>query len=484
MTRSCLKISTLMLLAAISSLYFPWVAVATADPKAAPSPDVKEANIVDIREDLKRLEARINALSVKVKFDGFNTDGSHPDIRAHLTNVESSTVERSGRGRLEIDGQTFRINDGKAVIRPSKQMSTNDGVLLRSVSGITSLSAGLILKSPGSLGGWTVNPFEMTTLFHGSPVSEIISKRNGKIVGRVEHDGHDVVVIQTDTLTNNGIDWSSRFLIDPALKNAVVRRCQLIRFPPSEKWMELDVIDCHDHREVATGVWLPSRVEIRTASPTEENARTGSKPRLAWEWNGRIENWVVNPPVTDSLFVLEFPPGAVVEDQVKGRVDTIPPLEDKPRPMPSDSLVGKPAPAFPEGATWINGEPLTWQSLGGKIVILDFFAEWCGPCRKDYPQLSRLHGERGANGLTVVGIHPPGSKSEAIKKVIDEFHLDYPVCVDVAIDEKSKGWGKLYRQFKIDLIPHAVAVDGRGMIVASGRLDDVIAKASELVKGR
>ena len=51
------------------------------------------------------------------------------------------------------------------MIRPSKHISTYDGVLYRSVSGVTTLSVGVIIKSPGGL-GWTLNPFEMTTLFH------------------------------------------------------------------------------------------------------------------------------------------------------------------------------------------------------------------------------------------------------------------------------------------------------------------------------
>jgi thiol-disulfide isomerase/thioredoxin len=149
-----------------------------------------------------------------------------------------------------------------------------------------------------------------------------------------------------------------------------------------------------------------------------------------------------------------------------------------------DALIGKPAPEFPGGAAWLNSSPLTWESLRGKVVILDFWAEWCGPCRTDFPRLSRLHEARGSNGLTVVGIHPPGSKPEAIKKVMDEFHLGYAVCIDVPDGEEARGWGQFYRRFAVDLIPHAVAVDRQGIVIASGRLEDVLAKASALVNPR
>jgi thiol-disulfide isomerase/thioredoxin len=459
------------------------VAGTTASSNAGPPPDVKGADIGDIIKRLETLETRVNALSLRATFKGVTSHPSHRDISARLTNVETSTVDRSGRARCEVHGQSFKIVEGKAVIRPSKRISTYDGVLCRSVSGVTTLSAGVIIKSPDSL-GWTLNPFEMTTRFHDHPVSQIIGERNGKVVARTPHDGQTVLVVETEPVTRNGQDWNYRFLIDPTLNFAVVRRSQLIRFPPHQSWIEFDVIDSHDHHEVAAEVWLPSRVQIRATDPTEQDARTGSTPRLAWEWDVRNENWVANPKVADTLFVLEFPPGTVVEDQVRGRVDQIPLPADQPSRRSLDALIGKPAPEFPGGAAWLNSSPLTWQSLRGKVVILDFWAEWCGPCRTDFPRLSRLHEARGSNGLTIVGIHPPGSKPEAIKKVMDEFHLGYAVCIDVSDEEEARSWGQFYRRFAVDLIPHAVAVDRLGIVIASGRLEDVLAKASALVNPR
>jgi hypothetical protein len=66
--------------------------------------------------------------------------------------------------------------------------------------------------------------------------------------------------------------------------------------------------------------------------------------------------------------------------------------------------------------------------------------------------------------------------------LIDEFHLDYPACVDVPAGKGVKAWGDLFGRFAVQAIPHAVAVDGKGTIVACGRLQDVLAKASELIR--
>jgi hypothetical protein len=249
------------------------VAGATLGSNAGPPPDVKGGDIADIIKRLESLETTVNALSVRATFKGVTSHQSHRDISARLTNVETSTVDRSGRARFEIDGQSFKVVEGKAVIRPSKQISTCDGVLYRSVSGVTTLSAGVIIKSPDGL-GWTLNPFEMTTQFHAKPVSQIMGERNGKVVARTPHDGHSVLVVESEPVTRNGLDWNYRFLIDPTLNFAVVRRSQLIRFPPNKSWIEFDVIDSHDHHEVAAGVWLPSRVQIRATDPTEQDART------------------------------------------------------------------------------------------------------------------------------------------------------------------------------------------------------------------
>jgi hypothetical protein len=93
-----------------------------------------------------------------------------------------------------------------------------------------------------------------------------------------------------------------------------------------------------------------------------------------------------------------------------------------------------------------------------------------------------MHDAREANGLTVIGVHPPGSEPEAIKKVIDEFRLRYAHCIDVAPRDGVDAWGDLYGQFAVHALPHAVAVNGEGTIVAAGELQKVFNKARELTK--
>ena len=123
---------------------------------------------------------------------------------------------------------------------------------------------------------------------------------------------------------------------------------------------------------------------------------------------------------------------------------------------------------------------MTWADLKGKPVILDFWAEWCGPCRNDLPAMVQLHRSRRESGIVVIGIHTPGSSPETIGQVMKEFEITYPVFVDVPAPEGIRSWGLLYSDFGVTAIPHAFLVDAEGRVAAHGTLDEVAQKARKL----
>jgi thiol-disulfide isomerase/thioredoxin len=147
-------------------------------------------------------------------------------------------------------------------------------------------------------------------------------------------------------------------------------------------------------------------------------------------------------------------------------------------------LIGKPAPDFPENAQWINSKPLRWKDLKGKVVILNFWAVWCGPCILEMPRISELHKKREENGITVIGIHTAGSKLEDIQKAIKKYDLRHPICIDIPKVKGENRFGLMSSEYGINQIPHAFVIDHQGNVVdyGWGGIAGVVGKANELVK--
>lgn len=88
---------------------------------------------------------------------------------------------------------------------------------------------------------------------------------------------------------------------------------------------------------------------------------------------------------------------------------------------------GKPAPAW-SGKT-VLGKPLASSSLKGKVVLLNFFSYYCGPCRKEYPHLQRFHTQYAKDGLTVVSVNDDDKLEEAAA-FGKEVNATFPVVHD------------------------------------------------------
>jgi hypothetical protein len=282
--------------------------------------DVRQVNDKDLLIGIKEAEAAIIALSVDCTIHGVTHDIAWPEVPVQLKRSESIIVEKDGRARCETDGQDFKIESkGKATVRPLKAISTFDGTACRSVRGRDEGRIGLVTSSRSDI-FWILDPRQISTHYYDKLVSQIIEERGGRIVGSTQHNGRDVLVVETEPVARAQKKWNYRFLVDPALNFAVVKRSQLIQFPPSEKWIEVTSVTGYDYREASPGIWLPEHVVQTSFDPTEKDVRNGNDPRLSWEWNIQNTNWIVNPTVADSLFKLEFPPGTDVDDKVNGRV--------------------------------------------------------------------------------------------------------------------------------------------------------------------
>jgi thiol-disulfide isomerase/thioredoxin len=112
------------------------------------------------------------------------------------------------------------------------------------------------------------------------------------------------------------------------------------------------------------------------------------------------------------------------------------------------NLIGKDAPELQQIKGWINSRKIKLADLRGKVVLLDFWGTWCGPCVAEIPELINLHEKYHNKGLFVIGIHDDSMESvRVLKKKIGQL-------------SKERWAGRK--------IPFAVALDGGGRYEIEG----------------
>jgi cytochrome c biogenesis protein CcmG/thiol:disulfide interchange protein DsbE len=96
------------------------------------------------------------------------------------------------------------------------------------------------------------------------------------------------------------------------------------------------------------------------------------------------------------------------------------------RARPRITAQGQPAPDF--SLQQLNGHPLRLADYHGKVVLLDFWATWCVPCREETPHLVELQKKYGAQGLQIIGVSMDDGP-EPVREFSQHFQINYPVVM-------------------------------------------------------
>ena len=102
-----------------------------------------------------------------------------------------------------------------------------------------------------------------------------------------------------------------------------------------------------------------------------------------------------------------------------------------------------------------TGENLRLSEQRGEVIMLNFWASWCGPCRQEMPELDELHAKYHGLGFSVFGINVDAERSMA-DKVLAEIPVDFPILFDTD--------NQVSELYNVDAMPMTVLVDRDGTI--------------------
>jgi cytochrome c biogenesis protein CcmG/thiol:disulfide interchange protein DsbE len=110
--------------------------------------------------------------------------------------------------------------------------------------------------------------------------------------------------------------------------------------------------------------------------------------------------------------------------------------------------------AMPE----LGGKPWRLSEHHGEVVLINYWASWCGPCRQETPGLIDLARDYRYKGLAIVGVSMDLGGKPAVQSFLNEFHMPYPVLMpDLALPSAPA----------VDALPTTVLIDRNGLVAKS-----------------
>jgi len=156
---------------------------------------------------------------------------------------------------------------------------------------------------------------------------------------------------------------------------------------------------------------------------------------------------IISLPV--ALFAGEFPDSWTWDDQANQRADHA-------------ALEGKPMPAL-DVSGWINGE-VKPADLKGKVVVVDFYATWCGPCMHAIPHNNQMLKKYSDQGLVIIGVCTSSRGQEVFDSNAKQHDVQYPAARDADL-KAQKAWAVHY-------YPTYAVIDRKGVVRAIGLQPD------------
>lgn len=122
---------------------------------------------------------------------------------------------------------------------------------------------------------------------------------------------------------------------------------------------------------------------------------------------------------------------------------------------PTRPQVGYRAPDFTLDR--LDGGDVTLSDLRGQVVVVNFWATWCPPCRAEMPDLQRAYEERKGEGLTILAVNTTFQDSElSAAQFVQDLALDLPILLDRS--------GEMSRSYELRAMPTTLFIDRQGIV--------------------
>ena len=136
---------------------------------------------------------------------------------------------------------------------------------------------------------------------------------------------------------------------------------------------------------------------------------------------------------------------------------------------------GQPAPNFKVVTT--SGQTVTQENYRGYVLVIEFFATWCIPCRESAPHLVEMNRKYGKQGLQMLGLSADedGDGERDVKMFAEKFHINYPLALA----------GKTFQDdYGISTVPVMFVIDKKGKVaeVFRGFSDEIGHSMEQLIK--
>jgi peroxiredoxin len=100
-----------------------------------------------------------------------------------------------------------------------------------------------------------------------------------------------------------------------------------------------------------------------------------------------------------------------------------------------------------------NGDNIKLSELRGKVILINFWASWCGPCRQEMPELDQLYQHYRSLGFTILGVNVE-ENSDAAKSLLKDVRVTFPILFD--------NTNKVSDLYKVQGMPSTIIVDRDG----------------------